>query len=122
MKTNPYIRTSALAISVLFICSILWSFSNSSSASEGTKKYCELVYDYRVADETVLNFKKWEYITSIWANFSNYPNGDIENNKLKTYTTAIDALNYMGANGWKLIQHNHLTFNNATQDVYLMEK
>lgn len=120
MKTNPYIRTTALAISVLFICSILWSFSNSSSASEGTKKYCEVVYDYRVDPETV--FEKLKYIPSIWGNFSNYPNGDIENKKLKTYTNAIDALNYMGANGWRLIQHYQLTFSNTTQDVYLMEK
>ncbi|WP_100611363.1 hypothetical protein [Confluentibacter lentus] len=122
MKTNSYMRITTLFVSLLFVCFILWSFTNTST-SEGTKKYCEVVYDYRIDDSEGLSFQN-EYKPSIWGNFSNYQNGNIENNKLKTYKNAIDALNYMGANGWKLIHHYHLTFNNGyiTQDVYLMEK
>ena len=122
MKINSFIRANAYTIMMLLISFLLWSFSNQSE--EGTKKYCEVVYDYRIDPDTALSFQKNEYISEIWGNFSNYPNSIIENNKLKNYKNAIEALNYMGANGWNLVHHYRLTFNNgyASQDVYLMEK
>lgn len=122
MKTNSLIRFIFIFSGVVIICISFWSFSTTKTNSIEAKKYCELVYDSRIDPQTIFNVQQ-NYIVKIWANYSNYENSSIENNKLATLKGSIDALNYMGSNGWKLIDHYRLNFDNGfTQDIYLMEK
>ncbi|MBP0904095.1 hypothetical protein ACFSKN_08575 [Mariniflexile gromovii] len=123
MKTKHSISIPISAIVILVLCISLWSFNTKDATQTSTKQYCELIFDERVDPKTAFN-NKHEYLKSSWANYSNYPYAETENNILKTFTRRIDALNYLSANGWKLIDHYHLTFSNGytTQDFYLMEK
>ncbi len=102
----------------------LWSFSTSDKTItrvSNEKMYCQLSVN------NVFNRlqQSWTFEISInYGAFLKYDYKSLEEYKVKSFTDYLDALNYLGSRGWKLVLTNrHMVDGyNHYQDYYLFEK
>lgn len=115
-------RTIILSISLFIICCSLWSFKTEVSENSNSKSkiYCELYVRHQFKSDA-----KWHYTISVnHGDFLKYPNKTIEKQKASSYTSYIDALNYMSSRGWHVVQNNrhfidgHFDY----EDHFILEK
>lgn len=128
MKTKNSIISTVIIATALSLG--FWSFVPSKDFKiepevSSKKIYCELIYNSRIDPKTALSVK-YEYIMKLWINygaFTNYSNAESENKNVQSFEDYIEALNYLGSQGWRLIHRYRLELGTGfTQDIFLMEK
>lgn len=123
MKTQK--RTQIFITILILIISIgLWSFTSKNvydDSASGKVIYCKLYVHVKY------DITKYEYTYTMSANYGNhlnYPNKVVENNKVATFGSYMDALNYLGAQGWELVLTNRHVVDGYWdyEDSYILKK
>ncbi|MEO8821798.1 MAG: hypothetical protein ABI267_00645 [Ginsengibacter sp.] len=102
-----------IAVIALFI-----SFNGYSQDTSKVEQYCEMVATARLLSNKVTINIDYGEAKSIW----NDNRLREENGKLKKFNTIVDALNYLGKNGWKLLNAFPVPSVNATADYHYVFK
>jgi hypothetical protein len=99
---------------IIFITGILFTSVTSFSQNDTTKieQYCEVVSTPRLLSNKVTIDINYGEEKSIWKD----TRLKTDEGKLKKFNTVIDALNYMGKDGWIFI--NAFPVINGTTQVY----
>ena len=99
---------------IIFITGILFTSFTSFSQNDTTKieQYCEVVATPRLLSNKVTIDINYGEEKSIWKD----TRLKTDEGKLKKFNTVIDALNYMGKDGWIFI--NAFPVINGTTQVY----
>ena len=85
---------------LVFVCLLLIAFkSNAQQDTLRVEQYCELVATPRLLSSKVTIDIDYGDERSIWKDNRIRD----ENGKLKKFNTVIDALNFLGKEGWKLV-------------------
>ncbi|MCB0461942.1 MAG: hypothetical protein R2816_12395 [Flavobacteriaceae bacterium] len=114
----------ATMLLVLLLGFFIWSFTpkNASETPFANKKiYCQLYVNntYNRIQQ------KWSYEIDVnYGEYLKYDFKSLEQYKVQSFTNYLDALNYLGSRGWKLVLTNrHMVDGyNHYQDYYLLEK
>lgn len=94
-----------IALALLFI-----SFNSFSQDSSRVEQYCKVVVTPRVLSTKVTIAVDYGEQRSVWKD-NRLKN---EEGKLVKFNTEIDALNYLGKQGWKLVNAYPLSVPNST--------
>ena len=84
---------------IVFFCLFIALKSNAQQAASNVEQYCEVVATGRLLSNKVTIDIDYGEERSIWKD--NRLKDD--NGKLKKFNTVIDALNYLGKDGWLLV-------------------
>jgi len=84
---------------IIILCFLISFKSNAQLDTSKVEQYCEVVATPRLLSTRVTIDVDYGEARSIWKD-SRLKN---ENGKLVKFNTLVDALNYMGKNGWKLV-------------------
>lgn len=105
---------------ILFITIILFSSLQSFSQKDTTKveQYCEVVATPRLLSSKVTIDIDYGEVRSIWRD--NRLKDD--DGRLKKFNTTIDALNYMGKDGWTLVNAFPVLTSNIQTYHYVFKK
>lgn len=93
-------------ITILFVC-----FALNSMAQETVEQYCEVVATPKLLSSKVTIDIDYGEERSIWKD----NRLKTEEGKLKKFNTTIDALNFMGKGGWKLVNAFPVYTSSSTQ-------
>ena len=83
----------------LLFCLIIALETNAQQDTTKVEQYCEVVATARLLSTKVTIDIDYGEERSIWKDNRLKD----ENGKLKKFNTTIDAINYLGKNGWKLV-------------------
>lgn len=125
MKTKISIRSISTIMLLCLVCMGIWSFKSNEDVDNDAvlaskKIYCELY----VRNQYKMD-KSWHFTLSIkHGNHLVYANKSVEANKVKSFTNYIDALNYLGGQGWSLVlaTRHTIDMNYDYEDNYVLEK
>ena len=105
---------------VIVLIIFLYSFKQSFSQRDTAKieQYCEVVATPRALSNKVTINVDYGEERSIWKD----NRLKTEEGKLKKFNTTIDALNYMGKEGWKLVNAFPITVGTNSQVYHYVFK
>ena len=104
---------------LVFVCLLLIAFkSNAQQDTLRVEQYCELVATPRLLSSKVTIDIDYGDERSIWKDNRLKD----ENGKLKKFNTVIDAINYLGKNGWKLVNAFPVSTGNAPMVYHYLFK
>ena len=84
---------------ILFVCLFIAFRGNAQQDTSRVEQYCEVVATARILSNKVTIDIDFGEERSIWKD--NRLRED--NGKLKKFNTVIDAINYLGKSGWRLV-------------------
>src|SRR5215210_3615700 len=84
---------------MIFIAFLLMAFISNAQDTTKVEQYCEVVATPRLLSNRVTIDIDYGEVKSIWKDNRMRD----ERGKLIKFNTLVDALNYMGTNGWKLV-------------------
>lgn len=102
-----------IALLALFI-----SFHGYSQDTSKVEQYCEMVATARLLSNKVTINIDYGEAKSIW----NDNRLREENGKVRKFNTIVDALNYLGKNGWKLLNAFPVPSANQTAEYHYIFK
>lgn len=109
---------------ILLLSLVFWSFSTKDS--DGTtgyhkKIYCQLYVHIKYNVSTL----KYDHGLEVHhGNYLSYPNKSTESQKVASFSFYVDALNYLGARGWRIVLTNRHVIDGYWdyEDSYVLEK
>lgn len=102
---------------LLIICLLFWGFS-SNAQSEKVEQYCEVLGMTGVFSSKVTINIDYGEAKSVWKD-NRLKN---EDGSVKKFNSMIDALNFMGSDGWKLVNAFPITIGNQNVYHYVFKK
>jgi len=84
---------------IIIIACILIGFKSNAQDTAKVEQYCEVVATPRLLSNRVTIDVDYGEVRSLWKDNRLKD----ESGKLVKFNTLVDALNYMGRNGWKLV-------------------
>src|SRR4026209_2691473 len=99
-------------IIIISIISLTWTTSFSQADTTKIEQYCELVATPRLLSNRVTIAINYGEEKSIWRD----TRLKTDEGKLKKFNTVVDALNYMGKDGWIFI--NAFPAQNGNEQIY----
>lgn len=106
-----------IVTALLFVCLSSGSFAQQDTTK--VEQYCRLVANNRMFSNKVnidVDFGEERKF------FSDHRMRDEETGKLKKFNTVVDALNYMGSQGWKLVNAFPVVEGNSYTYHYYFKK
>ena len=99
---------------IIIFCSLIALESNAQNDTSKVEQYCEVVATGRMLSNRVTVDIDYGEARSIWKDNRLKD----ESGRLIKFNTLVDALNYLGRNGWKLVNAFPITSSNNSYPVY----